>query len=118
MAHPLGARTGIHHGLANAVLLPFVLETNRDVIVAPAARLGARLGLRGVVDPVAALIAWVRELTAAIGLPATAPTTLSADDLPALVAGACGEALYLATNPRKVTEADIGGAYRGALGLG
>ena len=28
MAHPLGAITGLHHGLANAVLLPHVLDVN------------------------------------------------------------------------------------------
>lgn len=117
MAHPLGARTGLHHGLANAVLLPHVLETNRDAIVTPCARLGARLGLRGIATPVDTVIAWVRELTADIGLPATAPVPLTADDLPALVAGARGEALYLATNPTKVTDDAIRAAYRGALGI-
>ncbi len=115
MAHPLGARTGLHHGLANAVLLPWVLEANGPAITAPCARLGARLGLRGVTDPVAAVVAWVRGLTAEVGLPATAPVALGEGDLVSLVAGARAEALYLATNPRKVTDDDIAAAYRGAL---
>lgn len=117
MAHPLGARTGLHHGLANAVLLPWVLETNGPAITTPCARLGARLGLAGVADPVGAVVTWVRQLTAEIGLPATAPVALGADDLPALVAGARAEALYLATNPKPVTDDEIAVAYRSALGF-
>lgn len=117
MAHPLGARTGLHHGLANAVLLPHTLATNRDAITADCARIGARLGLRGISDPVSTVVAWVRQLTAEIGLPATVPLALTADDLAALLTGARGEALYLATNPKKVSDDEILAAYRGALGL-
>jgi alcohol dehydrogenase len=118
MAHPLGARTGLHHGLANAVLLPHVLEINRAAIAPHCARLAARLGLRSTVDPVTTVIAWVRAFTAEIGLPATAPVAVAPAELAALVAGARDEALYLATNPRRVTDEDIAVAYRGALGLG
>ena len=128
MAHPLGARTGLHHGLANAVLLPWVLDVNRAAIAAQCARLAARLELDArdfaadisadsATDPVDLVIAWVRRLTADIGLPAAAPVALTADDLPALLAGARGEALYLATNPKQVTDDEIVAAYRGALGL-
>ena len=28
MSHPVGAQFGVHHGLANAILLPFVMEFN------------------------------------------------------------------------------------------
>ena len=43
------------------------------------------------------------------------PVALGEGDLVSLVAGARAEALYLATNPRKVTDDDIAAAYRGAL---
>jgi alcohol dehydrogenase class IV len=128
MAHPLGARTGLHHGLANAVLLPWVLAANRHGIAPACARLVARLELAhradlagasaaGPADPVDAVIAWVRRLAADCGLPPTAPVTVAAADLPALVAGARAEALYLATNPVQVTDDAIAAAYRGALGV-
>ncbi len=123
MAHPLGARTGLHHGLANAVLLPWVLEANRAAIAGPCARLASRLELahrdRGaaLADPVDAVIAWVRRLAADVGLPVTAPVTVTADELPALLAATRGEALYLATNPCPVSDAQITTAFRGALGL-
>lgn len=32
LAHPLGAMYDIHHGLANAILLPYVMVANRDAI--------------------------------------------------------------------------------------
>ncbi|MCX4247059.1 iron-containing alcohol dehydrogenase [Paraliomyxa miuraensis] len=32
LSHPLGGATGIHHGLANAIFLPYVMEFNREVI--------------------------------------------------------------------------------------
>jgi alcohol dehydrogenase class IV len=117
MAHPLGARTGLHHGLANAVLLPWVLQTNGDAITIACARLVSRLGFTSVTAPVQTMIDWVRTFTVEIGLPPTAPVSLTAADIPPLVAGARAEALYLATNPKKVTDDEIAAAYRGALGL-
>ncbi|MBK0105013.1 iron-containing alcohol dehydrogenase, partial [Bacillus sp. S70] len=47
LAHPLGARHHLHHGLLNAVLLPYVLLANRPAIEADAARLAeAFAGIR------------------------------------------------------------------------
>lgn len=43
LAHPLGARHHLHHGLLNAVLLPYVLLANRPAIEADAARLARYL---------------------------------------------------------------------------
>ncbi|MCB9560844.1 MAG: iron-containing alcohol dehydrogenase [Kofleriaceae bacterium] len=119
MAHPLGAATGVHHGLANAVLLPLVLDVNRDAIGDACGRLLAALDApAGAGDPVDAVIATIRALEAEVGLPATLPAP--AGDLD----GACGELaalamderLYLATNPRKVAPVEIATIYRRAFG--
>src|SRR5690606_33093183 len=32
LSHPLGGATGCHHGLANAIFLPYVMVYNREVI--------------------------------------------------------------------------------------
>lgn len=122
MAHPLGARTGLHHGLANSVLLPWTLGVNRAAIAEPCARLATRLGLSArsdaaASDPVDEVIAWVHALAAHVGLPTTAPVLLTQADLPGLLAGTRAEALYLATNPRKVSDGEILDAFHGALGL-
>jgi alcohol dehydrogenase class IV len=45
LAHPLGARHDTHHGMTNAVLMPYVLAFNRDAIEARIARLAAWLQL-------------------------------------------------------------------------
>ena len=41
LAHPIGARYDTHHGMTNAVLLPYVVQFNRGAIeqrIAPVAR--------------------------------------------------------------------------------
>jgi len=69
LAHPLGAKHHQHHGLLNAVLLPYVLVANRSAIEAEATRLARYLEL-----PEASfdgLLGWVLELRSAVGIPHT-----------------------------------------------
>ena len=115
MAHPLGAVTGVHHGLANAVLLPHVLDVNREAIADPCARVAAVLGLAGP-DPAAAVRAWVSALTARIGIPPVLPVPATDALVERLTQLALGETMYLATNPRPIAASDIAGVYRRALG--
>ncbi len=89
MAHPLGAVTGVHHGLANAVLLPHVLALNE---------------VRGMPD--------VAAIVRACGLPATLP---KGPDVDALTRLALAETFYLATNPRAVTADEIAAIYARVL---
>jgi alcohol dehydrogenase class IV len=69
LSHPCGANLGTHHGLTNAVVMPYVLVWNRRAIEERLARLAAYLGLEqhsfgGVLD-------WVLELRRSIGIPNT-----------------------------------------------
>jgi alcohol dehydrogenase class IV len=66
LAHPLGATYGVHHGLLNAVLMPYVLAANRPAIEAEAAELARQLGLGESFDDLAA---WVLDLRQRIGIP-------------------------------------------------
>ncbi len=116
MAHPLGAITGTHHGLANAVLLPHVLGVNAPAIFEPCARLCHALHLRDS-DPVATARDWVLELCDQVGLPATIPGGGDLALVARLVPLAQAEKLYLATNPRPVSADEIAGIYRAAFGL-
>jgi len=111
MAHPLGAVTGLHHGLANALLLPHVIAINAPVIFDPCARLCDVLHLRAS-DPVATVREWVVELVDTIGLPSRAAVTA---DIARLVSLALREKLFLATNPRIATADEIAAAYRAIL---
>ena len=69
LSHPLGGATGIHHGLANAIFLPYVMVYNRSTIEAKMARLARFLqlpepGFDGV-------LAWMLALRKSLSLPHT-----------------------------------------------
>ncbi|MNN56537.1 Alcohol dehydrogenase 2 [compost metagenome] len=79
LAHPLGARYHKHHGLLNAILLPYVLLANRDTIETDIGRLARYLELPqpdfdGFLD-------WVLELRKRLGIPhSLSEIGLDADD--------------------------------------
>ena len=50
LAHPIGAVFDTHHGMTNAVLMPYVLTANRDAIDGTITRLAAYLDLPGGTD--------------------------------------------------------------------
>ncbi|MGH8134785.1 MAG: iron-containing alcohol dehydrogenase [Steroidobacteraceae bacterium] len=69
LSHPCGANLDTHHGLTNAVVMPYVLAWNRRAIEPKMGRLAAWLGLKrqsydGFYD-------WILELRATIGIPST-----------------------------------------------
>jgi alcohol dehydrogenase len=66
LSHPVGALYDTHHGLTNAVFMPYVLSFNRTAIDAKIARLAAYLGLEPSFE---AFLAWVLALRAEIGIP-------------------------------------------------
>ena len=68
LSHPIGALYDTHHGLTNAVLMPYVLAFNRTAIEDKVKRLAAAIGLR---PNFRAVLAWVLDLRAAIGIPPT-----------------------------------------------
>ena len=69
LSHPCSANLDTHHGLTNAVVMPYVLAWNREAIAAKLARLAAYLGLE---DPsFAGVQDWVLELRRQIGIPHT-----------------------------------------------
>ena len=46
LSHPIGALYNTHHGMTNAVFMPYVLVFNRSAIEERIARLAAYLGIR------------------------------------------------------------------------
>ncbi len=69
LSHPCGANLDTHHGLTNAVVMPFVLAWNRRAIEPKLGRLAAWLGLKG--QGYEAVHDWIIELRATIGIPPT-----------------------------------------------
>lgn len=69
LAHPLGATYHSHHGLLNAIILPYALKQNSDAIAEPIAYLSGALGLP--TKSVDGFIAYVQEFTAGLNIPRT-----------------------------------------------
>jgi alcohol dehydrogenase class IV len=69
LSHPVGALYDTHHGLTNAVVMPYVLEFNRAAIDAKLTRLAAWLGLPK--PGYQAVLDWVLALRREIGIPHT-----------------------------------------------
>lgn len=119
MAHPLGAFYDTPHGIANAVLLPYVLDYNA-VAVAPRFRDIARaMGVTNVdglseATAVAAAIGAVRALSKTVGIPEKLRDIgVKEADLPKLAVAAFGD-VCTGGNPRATSVADILEIYRRA----
>ena len=69
LSHPVGAIYDTHHGLTNAVFMPYVLAFNRPAVEAKLTRLAAWLGLP---EPgYAGLLAWILDLRRELAIPHT-----------------------------------------------
>jgi alcohol dehydrogenase class IV len=112
LAHPLGALYGVHHGLLNAVLMPYVIKANMPAIEAEAAWLARCLGLGLESDDLMALILTLRR---EIGI----PTSLAAVGVPdgevARIAAMAVEDPSAATNPIAFTAPDYAAILSSAL---
>ncbi|HEY6644595.1 iron-containing alcohol dehydrogenase [Povalibacter sp.] len=69
LSHPCSANLNTHHGLTNAVVMPYVLAWNRRVLEDKMVRLAAFLGLPE--HSFAAVLTWILELRQTIGIPQT-----------------------------------------------
>jgi alcohol dehydrogenase class IV len=68
LSHPVGALHDTHHGMTNAVFMPYVLVFNRKAIEDKIKRLSSYVGLR---VNFGAFVDWVVGLRAEIGVPHT-----------------------------------------------
>ena len=69
LSHPCSANLNTHHGLTNAVVMPYVLAWNRPAIESKMVRLAAFLGLPQ--HSFAGVLDWILELRRTIGIPHT-----------------------------------------------
>jgi alcohol dehydrogenase class IV len=67
LSHPIGALHGSHHGLTNAVIMPYVLAYNRTAIDTRIAHLAGFIGLAQ--PSFQAFLDWIFELREALGIP-------------------------------------------------
>ena len=110
LSQMVGARTGLPHGLVNALVLSHAMRFNAGAVGSAGARIGAALGQPD--DPAGAL----DELRARLGLPATlAECGVTVEDVEA-VARHSGENRNVAANVRPVSVDDARAILSAAYG--
>jgi len=108
LAHPLSSDCGMHHGTANAVMLPFVLEFNQPYAAPRLAELAAQFSGGDVAQQ-------VRELNLRVGIaPRLRDYGVTEESLPALADKAIQDGCHQ-LNPRPCTREDLLVLYRAAF---
>jgi len=109
IAHNFGAYYHLPHGLANAIILPYVLDFSKPDCAERLAKLAEVSGLKqgGESDAVLAdrFIAHIRKLNAEFGIP-TQVDKLKASDIPAITDKALAEAHWTYAVPRYMDKAE------------
>ena len=97
LSHPVGAVYDVHHGIANAIFMPYVLLFNRSAISEKAILIARHLGLPK--PSFNALLDWVLSLRADFSIPHTAQSLgLLESDLD-LISGMAANDPTAVTNP-------------------
>ena len=119
LAHPLSTVAGLHHGLTNGILLPYVMRFNLPVVRDRLADLAGALGVdtRSLSPDQAAsaAITATEKLNADIGIPARLSAAgVTPEMIPKMVPKAMEDGCHL-LNPRPTTAEDMEMLYREAL---
>lgn len=120
MAHPLSAYYDTPHGIANAVLLPYVMEFNKDYTGEKYREIARAMGVKGV-DAMSqeeyrnAAIQAVQQLSQDVGIPPKLHQIgVKEEDLPALSVDALND-VCTGGNPRDCTAEELLEVYRTAF---
>ena len=113
MSHPIGARYGAHHGLVNAIVMPYVLAYNQPAISERMETIECMLGLAS--PGFDGVLQWVLDLREQLSIPHTlADIGVTEDAVPALVTGALAD-INAPTNPRAAGEHDYAALFQAAI---
>lgn len=119
MAHPLGAVYNTPHGVANAILLPRVMEYNAEATGEKYREIARAMGVKGV-DEMSqeeyrkAAVEAVRQLSIDVGIPQDLKTIVKEKDLSFLADSAIADACRPG-NPKEPTKQDIIDLYKSLL---
>jgi len=110
IAHNFGAYYHLPHGLANAIILPYVLDFSKPECTDRLAKLaevsGLKTGGESALQLADKFIAHVRALNAEFGIP-TRVDKLKASDIPQIAAKAASEAHWTYAVPRYMDKPEI-----------
>jgi len=113
LSHPCSAHFNTHHGLTNAVVMPYVLVWNRAAIAEKMTRLAAFLGLQH--HSFDGVLQWIIELRSEIGIPETlADLKVDAGQIDRLAQQAFDDP-STGGNPLPMTPAGFAQLYRNCI---
>ncbi len=119
MAHPLGALYDTPHGVANAIILPTVMEYNAEATGEKYREIARAMGVKGVDDMTQeeyrkAAIDAVKQLSIDVGIPADLKEIVKAEDIPFLAQSAYDDACRPG-NPKDTSVEDITALYNSLM---
>ena len=119
MAHPLGALYDTPHGVANAIILPTVMEYNAPVTGDKYKYIAIAMGVKGVENMTQeeyrkACIEAVKQLSTDVGIPTTLKGIVKEEDIPFLAESAYNDACR-PSNPRETSVEEITALYKSLL---
>lgn len=119
MAHPLGALYDTPHGVANAIILPTVMEYNAEATGEKYREIARAMGVKGV-DSMSqdeyrkAAIDAVKQLSLDVGIPADLKEIVKKEDIPFLAQSAYDDACRPG-NPKETSVEDITKLYESLI---
>jgi len=119
MAHPLGALYDTPHGIANAIILPTIMEYNKDFTGDKYKNIAIAMGVPNVETMTEeeykmAAIDSVKRLSNDIGIPSTLKDIINEEDIPFLSKSAYEDACRPG-NPRDTSIEEISKLYKSLL---
>lgn len=119
MAHPLGALYDTPHGVANAIILPTVMEYNAPATGDKYKYIAQAMGVEGTENMTQeeyrkAAVDAVRKLSADVGIPADLKEIVKPEDVDFLAQSAFDDACRPG-NPRETSVAEIAELYRSLM---
>ena len=119
MAHPLGALYDTPHGVANAIILPTVMEYNAEATGDKYKYIAEAMGVKGTENMTVeeyrrAAIDAVKQLSLDVGIPADLKEIVKVEDIPFLAQSAYDDACRPG-NPRETSVEEITALYKSLL---
>ena len=119
MAHPLGALYDTPHGVANAIILPTVMEYNAEATGEKYREIARAMGVKGVDDMTQeeyrkAAVDAVRQLSIDVGIPTNLKDIVKPEDIPFLAQSAYDDACRPG-NPKETSVEDITKLYESLI---
>lgn len=119
MAHPLGALYDTPHGVANAIILPTVMEYNAEATGEKYRDIAKAMGVEGTENMTQAeyrkaAVEAVRQLSKDVGIPADLKEIVKEEDIPFLAQSAYDDACRPG-NPKETSVEDITKLYKSLI---